>query len=128
MTDCLTAVEVVGLAVWIEVALRVTPFSILLQRISRLSPGASSAAPVPGAVPRLVRFVTVAYEILRQIRRERMNLPGYSVVVNAHPAVIDLLKNDERIAVQEAERLFQRRIDLVPRKEYHLEQFDLQGR
>ncbi|MGK4001968.1 Rne/Rng family ribonuclease [Sorangium sp. So ce1036] len=71
---------------------------------------------------------TIAYEILRQIRRERMNLPGYSVVVNAHPAVIDLLKNDERIAVQEAERLFQRRIDLVPRKEYHLEQFDLQGR
>ncbi|WP_437481299.1 Rne/Rng family ribonuclease [Sorangium sp. So ce1014] len=71
---------------------------------------------------------TVAYEILRQIRRERMNLPGYSVVVNAHPAVIDLLKNDERIAVQEAERLFQRRIDLVPRKEYHLEQFDLQGK
>ena len=71
---------------------------------------------------------TIAYEILRQIRRERQNLPGYSVVVNAHPAVIDLLKNDERIAVQEAERLFQRRIDLVPRKEYHLEQFDLQGR
>ncbi|MCC6555885.1 MAG: Rne/Rng family ribonuclease [Polyangiaceae bacterium] len=71
---------------------------------------------------------TIAYEILRQIRRERMNLPGYSVVVNAHPAVIDLLKSDERIAVQEAERLFQRRIDLVPRKEYHLEQFDLQGR
>jgi ribonuclease G len=71
---------------------------------------------------------TIAYEILRQIRRERSNLPGYSVVVNAHPAVIDLLKNDERIAVQEAERLFQRRIDLVPRKEYHLEQFDLQGR
>jgi hypothetical protein len=64
MTDCLTAVEVVGLAVWIEVALRVTPFSILLQRISRLLRGAPSAAPVPGAVPRLVRFVTVAYEIL----------------------------------------------------------------
>jgi Transglutaminase-like superfamily len=64
MTDCLTAVEVVGLALWIEVALRVTPFSVLLQRISRLSRSAPSAAPVPGAVPRLVRFVTVAYEIL----------------------------------------------------------------
>ena len=49
---------------WIEVALRVTPFSLLLQRISRLSRGARSAAPVPEAVPRLVRFVTVAYEIL----------------------------------------------------------------
>ncbi|WP_269324304.1 Rne/Rng family ribonuclease [Chondromyces apiculatus] len=71
---------------------------------------------------------TVAYEILRQIRRERHHLPGYSVVVNAHPAVIDLLKSEERVAVHEAERRFQRRIDLVPRKEYHLEQFDLQGR
>jgi ribonuclease G len=71
---------------------------------------------------------TVAYEILRQIRRERMNLPGYSILVNAHPAVIDLLKNEERIAVQEAERMFTRRIELVPRKEYHLEQFDVQGK
>jgi hypothetical protein len=33
-----------------------------------------------------------------------LNLPGYVVVVNAHPAVVDLLKNEERIAVQEAER------------------------
>lgn len=71
---------------------------------------------------------TIAYEILRQIRRERMNLPGYIIIVNAHPAVIDLLKSDERVAVTEAERLFQRRLELVPRKEYHLEQFDLQGR
>lgn len=71
---------------------------------------------------------TIAYEILRQIRRERMNLPGYIIIVNAHPAVVDLLKSDERVAVTEAERLFQRRLELVPRKEYHLEQFDLQGR
>ncbi|HRI69200.1 MAG TPA: Rne/Rng family ribonuclease, partial [Polyangium sp.] len=71
---------------------------------------------------------SVAYEIIRQIRRERAGLPGYSIVVNAHPAVVDLLKNEERIAVTEAERLFTRRIELVPRKEYHLEQFDLQGR
>jgi ribonuclease G len=71
---------------------------------------------------------TVAYEILRQIRRERGSLPGYSVVVNAHPAVIDLMKSEEREAVQEAERRFMRRIELVARREYHLEQFDLQGK
>lgn len=71
---------------------------------------------------------TIAYEILRQIRRERQNLPGYVIIVNAHPAIIDLLKNDERDAVLEGERIFQRRIELVPRKEYHLEQFDLQGK
>lgn len=71
---------------------------------------------------------TIAYEILRQIRRDRAVLPGYSVVVNAHPAVIDLMKGEEREAVLEAERRFARRIELVPRKEYHLEQFDLQGK
>jgi ribonuclease G len=71
---------------------------------------------------------TIAYEILRQIRRDRAFLPGYSVVVNAHPAVIDIMKGDEREAVQEAERRFMRRIELVPRREYHLEQFDLTGK
>src|SRR5690606_3700630 len=71
---------------------------------------------------------TIAYEILRQIKRERANLRGYVVIVNAHPAVIDLLKHEERAAVQEAEKRYTRRIDLVPRKDYHLEQFDLVGR
>jgi ribonuclease G len=71
---------------------------------------------------------TVVYEILRQIRRDRAFLPGYSVVVNAHPAVIDLMRAEERESVQEAERRFMRRIELVPRKEYHLEQFDLVGK
>jgi ribonuclease G len=71
---------------------------------------------------------TVVYEILRQIRRDRAFLPGYSVVVNAHPAVIDLMKSEERESVLEAERRFMRRIELVPRREYHLEQFDLAGK
>jgi ribonuclease G len=71
---------------------------------------------------------TIAYEILRQIKRERGSLRGYSVVVNAHPAVVDCLRNEERSAVSEAERRYQRRIELVPRKEYHLEQFDLIGK
>jgi ribonuclease G len=71
---------------------------------------------------------TVVYEILRQLRRERTFLPGYSIVVSAHPAVIDLMKGEEREAVQEAERRYMRRIELIPRKEYHLEQFDLAGK
>jgi ribonuclease G len=71
---------------------------------------------------------TIAYEILRQIRRDRAQLPGYSVVVNAHPAVIDFMQTEERAAVEEAGRRFQRRITLTPRPEYHIEQFDLQGK
>jgi ribonuclease G len=71
---------------------------------------------------------TIAYEILRQIRRERESLPGYCVVVNAHPAIVDLMKTEEKAAVAEAERRYLRRIELNPRREYHIEQFDLQGR
>lgn len=71
---------------------------------------------------------TIAYEILREIRRKRATLPGYSVVVNAHPAVADVLNGAEREAVADAENRFMRKIVVVPRKEYHLEQFDLQGK
>lgn len=70
---------------------------------------------------------TIAYEILRQVRRERHSLPGYSVVVNAHPAIVDLLQGEEREAIKEAERRYMRRIKLVAHKEYHIEQFDLRG-
>ncbi|HEX4339407.1 MAG TPA: Rne/Rng family ribonuclease [Polyangiaceae bacterium] len=71
---------------------------------------------------------TIAYEILRQIRRDRGSLPGYSVLVNAHPAVVDFMQTEEKQAVEEAGRRFQRRIILSPRPEYHIEQFDLQGK
>ncbi len=71
---------------------------------------------------------TIAYEILREIRRKRATLPGYSIVVNTHPAVADVLNSTEKEAVSDAENRFMRKITVVSRKEYHLEQFDLQGK
>ena len=71
---------------------------------------------------------TIAYEILRQIRREKATLSGYSVLVNAHPAVVDLMQGEEKAAVLEAEKRYMRRIEFNPRREYHIEQFDLQGK
>jgi ribonuclease G len=71
---------------------------------------------------------TIAYEILREIRRKRGDIPGYTVVVNAHPAVADLLTGAEKGAVAEAENRYMRKIAVVPRKDYHLEQFDLSGK
>ncbi|MEY2933618.1 MAG: hypothetical protein RL033_4367 [Pseudomonadota bacterium] len=71
---------------------------------------------------------TIAYEILRQIGRERYSLPGYSVVVNAHPAIVDYLKTEDKGALDEAERRYARRIELAQRTEYHIEQYDLQGK
>jgi ribonuclease G len=71
---------------------------------------------------------TIAYEILREIRRRRQDLPGYTVVVHAHPAVADLLQGSEKDAVADAENRFMRKIQVIPRTEYHLEQFDLSGK
>ncbi len=71
--------------------------------------------------------LTVAYEILRQIRREKGELRGYSVTVNAHPAVIDCLKHEAREDLEEAQRRYMRQILMQGRPEYHIEQFDLAG-
>lgn len=71
---------------------------------------------------------TIVYEILRAIRRDVSGLPGYTILVNAHPDVCALMKTDEREALREAEKRYMRRIDLVPQKGYHVEQFDLVGK
>jgi ribonuclease G len=70
---------------------------------------------------------TVCFEILREIRRKRQDLPGYTILVNCHPAVADLLTGSEKAALQDAESKFMRRIQVTSRTEYHLEQFDLSG-
>ena len=70
---------------------------------------------------------TVCHEIFRLLRRELDSLPGYKIVISAHPAVCDMLEREERASVEEAARRFQRRIELKPRNDYHLEQFDLTG-
>jgi ribonuclease G len=71
---------------------------------------------------------TIAYEILREIRRRRSDLPGYTIVVHAHPAVADILQTSEHDAVTDAENRYMRKITVIPRTEYHLEQFDLAGK
>ncbi len=70
---------------------------------------------------------TVCHEILRQIRRERNTLPGYKIIVHAHPAVCDTMMRDERHAMEKASVAFTREIVMQPHREYHLEQFDLSG-
>jgi len=71
--------------------------------------------------------LTVAYEILRQIRREKDDLRGYTITVNAHPAVAETLKADLRQDLDEAQRRYTRQIAVAGRPEYHIEQFDLVG-
>ncbi len=76
---------------------------------------------------RLMSKTTVCHEILRQIRREKDSLPGFKVVVNAHPAICDMFQREEKRALARASARYARQIVLQARKDYHLEQFDLTG-
>lgn len=70
---------------------------------------------------------TVCHEIIRQIRRERETLPGYKIVIHAHPAICDMLRREHKAALDDASTRFTRQILVRPHREYHLEQFDLRG-
>ncbi len=70
---------------------------------------------------------SVCRDIFRQIRRDKDYLAGYGIRVRAHPAVCDMLGREEKEALEEAQNEFQRRIQLEPHSDYHIEQFDLSG-
>jgi hypothetical protein len=59
--DYATAIEVLALALWVEVALTVMPFSRLLERLKHHSPPATVSG---DEYQRLLRYVAVAYDVL----------------------------------------------------------------
>ena len=60
-SDYATAIEIVALATWVEIALRLMPFSQLLERLKERSPHAVGSGI---EYQRLHRFVAIAYEVL----------------------------------------------------------------
>jgi ribonuclease G len=71
--------------------------------------------------------VTICHEIIRQIGREKDSLPGYKIIINAHPAVCDMLQREQKAALEQASNRFSRQIVLRGHRDYHIEQFDLSG-
>ncbi len=69
--------------------------------------------------------MTVAYEIFREIRRIGGLGEGQKVVVGAHPAVADLLQDEERQGIEELERRLSAKIIVTPDEKLHLEQYDI---
>ncbi len=68
---------------------------------------------------------TVAYEIFRELRRIGGLGEGQKVVVGAHPAVADLLQDEERQGIEELERRLSTKIIVTPDEKLHLEQYDI---
>lgn len=71
---------------------------------------------------------TIAYEILRQIRRESGVMPGDVITVNANPEVADLMRGVEAAAVDETVKRVHRAIEIHARKGFHIEQFEIKGK
>ena len=68
---------------------------------------------------------TVAYEILRQIRRQSVAEDGDTVQVVAHPGVADLMRNAEKPAVDDTVKRIHRAIEIQARKSFHVEKFEI---
>ena len=63
-SDYLTATEVLALAVWVEIAIRVMPVSRVIERLRRASSPVADETAAAYAYRRLLRFVAVAYDVL----------------------------------------------------------------
>ncbi len=70
---------------------------------------------------------TICHQIIRQIAREKDTLPGYKIVINAHPAICDMLQREQKTALDRASNQFSRQIAVKGHRDYHFEQFDLSG-
>ena len=72
--------------------------------------------------------VTIAHDILRQIRREGAHIQGDVIAVYANPEVAELMRTDEASAVDETVKRIQRAIEVHSRKGFHMEQFEVKGK
>jgi len=68
---------------------------------------------------------TVVYEIFREIRRIGMGLEAQTIALGAHPAVVDLLFDEERHGVDDIERTYNVKLVIKPDAGLHLEQYDI---
>jgi len=69
--------------------------------------------------------LTVCYEILRRVRRMGPSSRGLRLLVVAHPAVIDLLYDEEHFALEQLEKTYGLHVVLKSEPSLHQENFDL---
>jgi ribonuclease G len=72
--------------------------------------------------------ITIAYEILREIRRDAPHHHEPVLVVNCHPEVARILGGSERDEVRYLMDRFNKTIQVKAQSGYHQEQYDIYGR
>jgi len=69
---------------------------------------------------------TICYEVLRDIERETNTLANTEeIVVNVHPAIAHVLKEEEQESIMELQRRISRRITISEKEGLHVEQYEI---
>ncbi len=66
---------------------------------------------------------TVAYEVLREIKREAAVLPVPALYIYAHPDVIEFIRYREKKMISHLEKTYDKRLEFAVDKECHIEKF-----
>ena len=80
-----------------------------------------------GGTGRVKSRETIAFDVLRDLRRNLPTIPEFDVRVLAHPRVIALLTGRERETIKELELRFNKKISLRSDRSMHVEAFDIIG-
>jgi ribonuclease G len=75
---------------------------------------------------------TIAYEVLRQIRREGHAFADDTIVVHTHPEIAELLASADNEFIEALEKRLQKKILIKPRERFdveqgHIERFHIRG-
>jgi ribonuclease G len=75
---------------------------------------------------------TIAYEVLRQIRREGHAFADDTIVVHTHPEIAELLASADNEFIEALEKRLQKKIQIRPRERFdlevgHIERFHIRG-
>ena len=69
---------------------------------------------------------TICYEVLRDIERETTTLTNTEeIVVNVHPEIAHVLKEEEQESIMDLQRRISRRITISEKEGLHVEQYEI---
>jgi ribonuclease G len=70
---------------------------------------------------------TVAYELLRELRRSGNLIIGDTVYIEVHPDVAQVLASTDRMYLEELEKRLQKRIVIKARGSFHMEDYEIRS-
>src|SRR4051794_18880039 len=68
---------------------------------------------------------TVAYVLLREIRRQGDLIESDTIIIEAHPAIADVLATTDHAFIEDLEKRLQKRIVVKARGSFHMEDFEI---